>query len=207
MPTDIELECACGKLRGRALSISASGGTRIICYCDDCQAFARFLGGAGVLDERGGTDLFQMAPSRVQLTSGLETLGCVRLSDKGMHRWYCTECKTPVGNTLGPSVPFVGMIHNFMRFDRGGRSRDDVLGPPMASVKTESATPGPPIPSTAWATLRAVMRSVRLLAGWWLTRAGFPSPFFDEATQAPRVEPRILSADERKALARTPASA
>jgi hypothetical protein len=206
MPTDIELECACGKLRGRALSVSASGGTRVVCYCDDCQAFARFLGGPDILDERGGTDLFQMAPSRVQLMA-TDTLGCVRLTDKGMHRWYCTECKTPLGNTMGPGLPFVGMIHSFMRIDRSGRSRDDVLGPPMARVNTESATPGAPIPSTAWATLRAITRSVRLLAGWWLTRSGFPSPFFDEATQAPRVEPRILSTDERKALARTPAQA
>jgi hypothetical protein len=207
MPTDVELECACGKLRGRALGVSASGGTRVVCYCDDCQAFARFLGGRDILDERGGTDLFQMAPSRVQLTSGADALGCVRLSSKGMHRWYCTECKTPVGNTMGPRVPFVGMIHSIMRVDRSGRSRDDVLGPPVARVNTESATPGAPVPSTASATLRAILRSVRLLAGWWLTRSGFPSPFFDEATKAPRVEPRILSEEERKALGRTPAQA
>jgi hypothetical protein len=48
---------------------------------------------------------------------------------------------------------------------------------------------------------------VKLLAGWWLTRSGFPSPFFDPATKAPRAAPRILSVEERKALDRTPASA
>jgi hypothetical protein len=207
MSTDLELECACGKLRGKALSVSASTGTRVVCYCVDCQAFAHFLGNSNMLDERGGTDLFQMAPSKVQLTSGTDTLGCVRLSDKGMHRWYCTECKTPIGNTLGASVPFVGMIHSFMRVDRSGRSRDDVLGPPVARIKTESATPGAPIPASGWATLRAILRSVRLLAGWWLSRAGFPTPFFDAATQAPRALPRVLSVEERRALDRTPASA
>jgi hypothetical protein len=207
MPADVELECACGKLRGRALSVSPSVGTRVVCYCNDCQAFARFLGSPDILDERGGTDLFQMAPSRVQLTGSADTLGCVRLSKKGMYRWYCIECKTPLGNTLGPSVPFVGMIHSFMRVDRSGRSRDAVLGPPVARVNTEAATPGEPIPSSAWATLRAILRSVRLLAGWWLTRSGFPSPFFDPATKAPRVVPRILSVEERNALERTPASA
>jgi hypothetical protein len=209
--TDVELECACGKLRGQARAVSASSGSRVICYCDDCQAFARFLGsrggevsGPGILDERGGTDLFQMAPSRVQLTSGVETLGCVRLSEKGMHRWYCTECKTPIGNTLGPGVPFVGMIHSFMRVDRSGRSRDDVLGPPLARVQTKFATPGAPLPSSPFATLRVILRSVRLLTRWWLTRAG---SFFDEVTKAPRVVPRVLSRDERSALERAPARA
>lgn len=204
MGTDVDLECACGKLRGKALSISPSAGTRVVCYCDDCQAFAHFLGGSGILDDRGGTDLFQMAPSKVRLTSS-DTLGCVRLSEKGMHRWYCTECKTPLGNTLGPGVPFVGMIHSFIRADRGGRSRDDVLGPPLARVQTKFATPGAALPSSPFGTLRAILRSVRLLAGWWLTRAGFPSPFFDAATKAPRVVPRVLSSQERQSLTRAPA--
>jgi hypothetical protein len=157
------------------------------------------------LDERGGTDIFQMAPSKVRLTSGAETLGCVRLSEKGMHRWYCSECKTPIGNTMGPSVPFAGMIHSFMRFDRAGRSRDEVLGPPRAHVQTKFATPGAPLPSAPLQTLRAIAHGVKLLAGWWLARAGSPSPFFDEATQAPRALPRVLSAEERSALARAPA--
>lgn len=215
MSTDIELACACGKLHGKALSVSPSVGTRVVCYCDDCQAFARFLagastgggvGGAAILDERGGTDLFQMAPSRLQLSG--DTLGCVRLSEKGMHRWYCTECKTPVGNTMGPGVPFVGMIiAGFMRLDRDGGSRDAVLGPVLARVQTKFATPGAQIPASGWGTLRVIARTLKLLAGWWLTRAGFPSPFFDEATKAPRVVPRILSAAERKALDRAPVQA
>ena len=30
-------------------------GCRVVCYCDDCQAFARFLACPGITDERGGT--------------------------------------------------------------------------------------------------------------------------------------------------------
>jgi len=201
MSTDVSLACECGKLRGTAFDVSPSAGTRVLCYCDDCQAFAHFLGRSGVLDERGGTDLFQMAPSKVRFTSGTETLGCVRLSEKGMHRWYCTECKTPLGNTAGAGLPFVGMIHSFMRHEPGERSRDEVLGRPLAHVNTKFATPGEPIPSPPLGTLRAVARTLRLLAGWWLTRSGSPSPFFDAATKAPRAVPRVLSTDERRALA------
>ena len=202
MPTDIHLECACGKLRGTAHAVSPASGTRVLCYCDDCQAFARFLGLPGILDERGGTDIFQMAPSKVQLTSDLDTLACVRLSDKGMHRWYCSACKTPLGNTMGPALPFVGLLHSFMRFEPSGPSRDAVLGPPLARVQTKFATPGAPLASPTLATVRAIAHTVRLLGGWWLTRAGFPSPFFDEATRAPRVAPRVLAAHERRALDR-----
>jgi hypothetical protein len=122
-----------------------------------------------------------------------------------MHRWYCTECKTPIGNTMGPSVPFVGMLHSFMRFDRAGRSRDEVLGPPLAHLQTKSATPGAPLPSAPLQTLRTIAHSVRLLAGWWLARAGWPSPFFDEATKAPRAVPRVLSTEERRAFDHAPA--
>lgn len=202
MSTDISLECACGKLRGRALSVSPAAGTRVLCYCDDCQAFARFLGLPGILDDRGGTDIFQTAPSKVQLTSGLEALACVRLSEKGMHRWYCSECKTPLGNTLGAGMPFVGLLHTCLRPEREGRTLDEVLGPPLARVQTRFASA--PVPAQPLATVRVIARTLRLLAGWWLARAGSPSPFFDAATGAPRVAPRVLSAAERRALDRPP---
>lgn len=204
MPTDVELECACGKLRGAAVGVSPSAGARVSCYCGDCQAFARFLGHPGVMDERGGTDVFQYAPAKVKLTSGTATLGCLRLSEKGMYRWYCTECKTPIGNTVSPRLPFVSVIHSCMRFN-GGPSRDDVLGPSLARVNTKSATPGEPISSPTLATLRVIGRCVKLLARWWVTGLGSPSPFIDEATGAPRATPRVLSPAERQALGRAPA--
>jgi hypothetical protein len=94
------------------------------------------------------------------------------------------------------------MIQNFMGVELSGRSRDDVLGPPLARVQTKFAKPGPAMPASAFGTMRAILRSVRLLAGWWLTRSGFKSPFFDKASQAPRATPRVLSAEERRALDR-----
>ena len=191
---DIPLRCACGKLRGTARAVSPSAGTRLVCYCDDCQAFARFLGRPGITNESGGTDIFQMAPSRVRITAGADELRCLRLSQKGMHRWYCGGCKTPVGNTLGPRVPFVGLIHAFMDHATDGRARDEVLGKPVGHFLTKFATG--PVPESSM--LRVMARSVRLLGTWWLTGAGSPSPFFDDTM--PRSEPRILGAEERRAL-------
>ncbi|HVH46158.1 MAG TPA: DUF6151 family protein [Labilithrix sp.] len=83
-----------------------------------------------------------MAPSEVRITGGAEALRCVRLSEKGMFRWYCGDCKTPVGNTLGPRVPFLGLIHSFMAHEGDARARDDVLGRPIGYVQTKFAVVG-----------------------------------------------------------------
>jgi hypothetical protein len=202
MTTDVPLRCACGKLRGTALGVSRSAGTRIVCYCDDCQAFARFLAQPGLTDAWGGTDIFQMAPGRVRITGGADALRCVRLSNKGMHRWYCGECKTAVGNTMGPRLPFVGLIHTFMDHASDGRSRDEVLGKPIGYVQAKFAIGTPPPQPRNASLLRIVVRSARLLATWSLQGAGSPSPFFDDKTRLPRAEPRVLGAEERRALSR-----
>lgn len=182
-----------------ALAVSPRNGCRVVCYCHDCQAFARFLSHPGTTDAWGGTDIFQMAPGRVRITDGAAALSCVRLSDKGMYRWYCGKCKTPVGNSASPRTPFVGLIHTFMDHKADGRARDEVLGRPVGYVWTKSATGAVPVPGDA-SSLRVIGRSVGLLAKWWLTRAGSPSPFFDAQTHAPRSKPRILRPEERRAL-------
>lgn len=199
MPIDIPLRCACGSLRGVALGVSSRAGCRVVCYCDDCQAFARFLARPGITDQWGGTDIFQMAPSRVQITSGGDVLSCMRLSDKGMHRWYCGECKTPVGNTVSSRIPFVGLIHTFMDHESDGRARDEVLGKPLGYVQAKFAIGTPPSPPDHSSLFRVMARSARLLAKWWLTGAGSPSPFFDKSG-VPRAEPQVLRPEQRAAL-------
>ena len=173
----------------------------MICYCDDCQAFGRFLGRRDITDAWGGTDIFQMAPSQVRFEDA-QTLDCIRLSEKGMYRWSCRECKTPVGNTMGPRVPFVGLIHSIMDHTAIGLPRDELVGAPLGYMHTRSAQSGGP--PHAERKLRAIGRSVRKLAHWWLTGAGSPSPFFDTTTRAPQVVPRVLGVDERRALATKP---
>lgn len=197
MERQVLLRCECGKLRGTASGLGPSRGARVVCYCDDCQAFARFLGRPDVTDAWGGTDIFQMPPSGVRLEQEDQALQCVRLSDKGMFRWYCGFCKTPVGNTVGPRLPVVGLIHNIMDHASSNVSRDALLGRPIGFLQTRSATGGGPPPGPRASLLRTAARSSRLLLTWWVTRAGFPSPFFDERTLAPRATPRVLNERER----------
>ncbi len=202
MSTQVPLKCRCGTVRGTA-EVSPQSGNRIICYCNDCQAFARFLERDDVndiMDAAGGSDVFQMAPAHLQITQGAEALRCVRLSPKGLIRWYTDCCRTPVGNTVSARLPFVGVLGAFMDHQGDGRSRDEVLGPPLGHSFAHHAVGGAPAGVNPGFPVRATLRAIRLLARWWLTGKGTPSPFFDPVTHAPRIEPRVLSRAERDAL-------
>jgi hypothetical protein len=175
---------------------------RIVCYCDDCQAFAHFLERSDVLDAHGGTDIFQIAPAHLRITSGGDSLCCLRLSDKGLFRFYAGCCRTPIGNTI-PRVPFVGVFHAFLDCESDGQRLEAVLGKPRGYVQTRFAIGGrPPGPGLS---AGLVVHVLRLLLGWWIGGKGTPSPFFEDKTRAPRVEPRVLSATERDALRPRPA--
>jgi hypothetical protein len=198
LTTDIPLGCVCGKLRGTALGVSRATTARIVCYCDDCQAYAAFLARPGITDAWGGTDVVQIAPSRVELTNGVQALACVRLSEKGMYRWHCGECKTPLANTVSPRVPFASLFRTVLDPGATDNACDELLGPPIGHVRTKSARGKPP--SEPQSLFRIVTHCGGLLGKWWLTGAGSPSPFFDTATRTPAVEPRILTTAERAAL-------
>ncbi|MFX6869136.1 DUF6151 family protein, partial [Acinetobacter baumannii] len=79
-------------------------------YCDDCQAFAHRLGRADLLNAQGGSDIVQVAPAALTFVKGQNRIAGMRLTPKGLFRWHTTCCNTPVGNTLGPAIPFVGLI-------------------------------------------------------------------------------------------------
>ena len=204
MPFDFSLRCKCGRVRGTASGIAPSSGFRFVCYCTDCQAFVRFLGRADVLDQAGGTDIFQMPPGRITLTTGVDALRCVRLSAAtSVLRWYADCCRTPIANTAGPRFPIVGIIHSFMDHTVGGRSRDEIFGPPLCRIHDGSAIR--PLPPTAPAppSFSVFARRSSKLFGWWLRGLAKPNPFFDERGGAPISEPRVLTADERAALCET----
>jgi hypothetical protein len=46
------------------------------------------------------------SPAHVKLGAGTDALRCLRLSDKGVLRWYTDCCRTPIGNTAAsPRFP------------------------------------------------------------------------------------------------------
>ncbi len=197
---DLALRCQCGRVRGVASEVSPSAGFRLLCYCKDCQAFARFLDRADVLDAAGGTDIFQMPPGRVKLTAGADAVRCLCFSNK-VFRWYANCCRTPIANTAAtPRFPVLGLVHSFMSDEAEGRSRDEVIGPPLCRIYERSAIAPLPPNAPAPATLGIfALRGAKVL-GWWWRGLGWPNPLFDGSTNAPLSEPRGLTPSERAAL-------
>ena len=184
--------------QGRRARRHASAGFRFVCYCEDCQAFARFLQRPDVLDTAGGTDIFQMAAGRVTLTAGTDAVRCLRFSSKVL-RWYAHCCRTPIANTAAsPRFPVVALIHSFMNHEADGR--DEVLGPPLCRIYERSALgPLPPNAPAPPSLSLFALRASRML-GWWMRGLARPNPFFDARTNAPLSPPRVLTPGERAAL-------
>ncbi|HEX4478218.1 MAG TPA: DUF6151 family protein [Polyangiaceae bacterium] len=204
MSTNIPLRCACGAVEGVAVDVDPDHGSRVICYCNDCQAFARYLGRDGIVDRHGGTDIFQMTPSQVRITRGAEQLRVMRLSEKGLFRWFAGCCRTPVANTLGAAkAPFAAILQPFMDHRTDGRSRDSVLGSPFCLLYARFAVNGTPEGASFKFPFGLILRSVRLMAIAWVAGKYRPSPFFDAAGKR-IVEPIVLTVEERDRLRPVP---
>jgi hypothetical protein len=170
---------------------------RVVCYCDDCQAALHHLGRSDLLNEYGGTDVVQVAPASLTFPRGNELIVGLRLTPKGLYRWYASCCKTPVGNTLGPGLPFVGIVAR--AFDTGTTGADQIFGAPIGANGGKFATGNPPGHMTK---LRAsmVIRAVRMVLGWKFGARTWPHPFFDRDTRAPTHPIVTLTRPEREAL-------
>src|SRR5215831_14153529 len=184
LPLDLPLRCRCGRVRGVASDVSPPSGFRFVCYCRDCQAFARFLGRPDVLDGAGGTDIFHMPAGRVTFSAGKEAVRCLHFSSR-VFRWYTACCRTPIANTAGPRFPVVGVIHAFMDHAADGRSRDEALGAPLCRLFENSATGPLPPNAPPPRSFGLVARRLPTLLGWWVRGLGRPNPFFDAHTNAP----------------------
>jgi hypothetical protein len=197
MPSDISVRCKCGAVRGVAHNVSPKTVNRAVCYCHDCRAFAHWLGREDVMDARGGTEIVQLARARLEIIEGIDQLRCMRLTPRGLHRWYADCCKTPLGNTM-PAIPFIGIAR--CAFEVPPEHLDGALGPILVA-NVDSAVGG--ARRGEGMTIRSLVHATRLLATWTLRRLGHPTPLFDRENR-PTVTPRILTAAERQTLRQHP---
>jgi len=193
--TDVKLKCSCGKVQGVIKNVSPNNGNRVVCCCSDCQAFAQALGRENdVLDEFGGTDLYQTSQSQIEIMHGAEHLQCLRLKPKGLLRWYTDCCNTPIGNALNAKMPFFGIIHSFMS---GLEQPNQTLGPVLAYVQTQDARKRATPPFLDYPhyadkfPIGITFRIITKMLGWKLRGMGKPTPFFDQQTR-PVAKPRIV---------------
>lgn len=197
MPTQATLRCRCGTVQGLLADAAAEKVNRVVCYCADCQAFAHHLGRADLLDAHGGSDIVQVAPAALTFTQGTDRIAGLRLSPGGLYRWYASCCQTPVGNTVGPALPFVGIVAQAFVTAEGGL--DALVGRPIGAIYGKSAVGQAP-PGSDSLNLRLMARAMRMVLGWRLRGRAWPHPFFDRATAAPRYPVDILTPAQREAL-------
>ncbi len=195
MGGQIEVRCRCGEVRGIVTKASPRTVNRVICYCDDCQAFAHQLGRVDLLDDKGGTDIVQIAPAALSFTQGQHRIAGLRLTPKGLYRWHASCCNTPVGNTLGPAVPFVGIP--VQSFDAA--RPDDLFGAPIGAILGKYAVGDPPAGSTGL-NLSLLLRAIGKVLGWRLGGKTWPHPFFARETRAPVYPLTVVSRERREAL-------
>jgi hypothetical protein len=195
MSGPIEVRCRCGEVRGIVTRASPQTVNRVTCYCDDCQAFAHQLGRADLLNDKGGTDIVQVAPAALSFTKGQDRIAGLRLEPKGLYRWHTKCCNTPVGNTLGPAVPFVGIPVQVFDAPRP----DEVFGAPIGAILGKYAIGDPPAGSTGL-NLSLLLRAVGRVLGWRLGGKTWPHPFFARDTRAPVYPLTVVSQERREAL-------
>lgn len=201
---DLLLRCACGAVRGRVLEASPETVNRATCYCDDCQAFAKFLGREDIVTPRGGTDIVQVAPSRIDFTEGFDKLRAIRLKPDGMHRCYTDCCRSPAGNMMNtPRTPFVGFPTRFLAAEGPG-GMQAVAGVESPGMLGKYAIGGCPPGVSESAPPAFLARAGAWLLGNVLAGRHRPSPYWDRHTGRATVEARVLSRGEREALRPTP---
>jgi hypothetical protein len=167
----VSLRCACGEVRGHAEVATA---LRLVCYCDDCQRFARWLGRDDVQDAQGGTDIIQVAPAMLAFDQGFDRIAIGRLSPKGLLRSYAGCCRTPTGNLVDqPRMPFVGVPLAFVAPESRG-----ALPASVGGVMGRFAVGGCPHGAHPKVSARFVARTAATLLGRAIRRQHRPSPFF-----------------------------
>ena len=202
---DLTIRCTCGALQGVARGISPKAGNHAVCYCDDCQAFAHFLGRAAeILDPHGGTEVFQMSPAALIITAGSGQLASMRLSDRGLCRWYAGCCNSPIGNTMHTrQVPFVGVVHLCIQRPPDDPALQRVFGPvQVRSFRRFAKGDAAGLPADRVPLPVMVLRLLGSMLKWRLRGDHKRSPFFEPRTSNPIASPRVLSTIEREELRR-----
>lgn len=192
------LRCQCGTVTGSVANPRRA--THSVCYCEDCQAFARFLGReAELLDARGGSEGIQTLPKDVTFVSGRGNLAAMRLTPGGLIRWYAACCNTPIGNTPATRrTPFVGLSRACL--EAAAPTVEQSFGPIRFCLYAAGARGEPKPRPFGRRGFVLWMIGNRMRARF---SGGFAdNPFFAPGADRPIAAPAVLSPAERDRLRR-----
>ena len=193
----MKIQCDCKKFQAEVANFPKHTPGHTVCYCIDCQTYLHKLGRPEILDYAGGTDIIPVYPQDLHIESGKEHLGCLRLSPKGLHRWYVSCCNTPIGNLM-PKFPWVGLVGHVFTADP--KKLDEIVGPVKSRIHGQYATQTPPVGTSAKTTWSDLFVILPFLLKGFLTGKAKPSPFFAEDQVTPIKQPQIVSLDERNRI-------
>lgn len=189
--SDISFACQCGATQWSCRSDRSAA--RLKCYCKDCQAFANHLNASKALDEHGGTDLVQTNPMGAQITKGRDNIAALRLSPKGLMRWYTTCCNTPVANTLSnPGVAFLSLMLT------NAQNGADQFGPVICHANTKCAH-GDGAPTSDYGIGKMMRKFAKRAVGARISGAYKDNPFFNFPERTPIATTTVLTKDQRDA--------
>lgn len=194
----MKLACQCGKVRAEIRNPSSVRARRYVCYCDDCQAFARFLGGTErILDANGGTEVVPFYPANIAFLEGTEFLQCMRLSPNGLYRWYAECCRTPVANCpRNDKLPYAGVNHAFLAGDE--KHREAEFGPISGRIMGKFGRGNLPPGTPSKMSFKVIRETIPFLLKGRLLKLHRPTPFFRDGQ--PTMTPKVLTKEERKDL-------
>lgn len=196
MATSVRKACRCGAVEMTLAVPAPSAGTRVTCFCRDCQTAARLCeDGTDILSQAGGTEIWQTTPDRITFEKGEDRLEIRRLSPKGLYRWVARCCDTPMINTM-PKVhwPFAGVV--LRRSEVEGEAAS--LGPSRCQAFTRDAVPGQGSPPGDRGFYHAGFRVLARLAAAWISGRSRQNPLLS-ADGAPIAPVVVISLEQRKA--------
>ncbi len=190
-----KLSCSCGAVNGTITIPKVFN--RVICYCKDCQAFAHHLGAADrVLDDKGGTDIIQMPSAALSFDTGIEHVKCLRLSPKGLFRWYAACCNTPLSNILpNPKSAFIGILTTVLEAERLNADFGRITCVYKGNSAVGEAKPGD------YGLVRTILTALQIILIGRLNGTYRQSPYLKDETFI--AQPQVLTKAQRESA--TPA--
>lgn len=187
----MDIQCRCGNFRATLTAFPKNTPGRLVCYCNDCQAYLQHLGRTDLLDENGGTEVIPVYPSEMMIASGLEHLKCTRLTARGTFRFSTTCCNSPVANTAA-GMPWIGAF-KCLYTHSSDQDIDRILGPVRSRIMGKFAKGTPPAGTARKMNLQSAITVLPFMLKGKMLGKSMPSPFFKADGVTPVVLPEIVS--------------
>tara|TARA_B110001454_G_scaffold16145_1_gene14508 strand:- start:2168 stop:2770 length:603 start_codon:yes stop_codon:yes gene_type:complete len=192
----MNIQCQCGSIKGEISHFPKQSPGRLVCYCDDCQAFLHFINRQDLLDANGGSEIIPVYPSNFRITHGQDLIRGIRLSPKGLFRWYASCCQTPIANTQA-KLPWVGMLSTMLPF-KDETERAKVLGQVKSRVMGKFAKGVPPEGTSEKFAARDFFSVVPFIFKGFIFGKNKNHPFFNQPTYEPKSKTYVLTLEERR---------